>query len=267
MIKFRVKNLIKKLYKTFSINNNFFKKLGSENEYLKIFVDTKDKNYPNINEYEVASNFKIDKEWLDNLALHTQVVKKNSKINYQHGRILYLTLRKYLAKTSVGEINIFESGTARGFSSICMSKALIDSNQKGTIHTTDILPHLKQMYWNTVDDHTRGKLSRLELLEKWSKELENIKFYTMKSSEFFKSNDLKRINLAFLDAVHDEMNISEEFEYVRNRQIKGDIIIFDDFDDQYFSLKRYIKDNVPNFYNFHVIESDEQRHYLVAEKK
>lgn len=267
MIKFRVKNLIKKLYKTFSTNNNFFKKLGSENEYLKIFVDTKDKNYPNINEYEVASNFKIDKEWLDNLALHTQVVKKNSKINYQHGRILYLTLRKYLAKTSVGEINIFESGTARGFSSICMSKALIDSNQKGTIHTTDILPHLKQMYWNTVDDHTRGKLSRLELLEKWSKELENIKFYTMKSSEFFKSNDLKRINFAFLDAVHDSENIKLEFEYVKNRQLKGDVIIFDDFDDQYITLKDYILKEVHISYNYEILESEKNRHYFIAHKK
>ena len=259
--------MLEKILNFINSKFHFFKKSGTKQDYLDIFEKTINLHYPQIEKYQNESGFFISKPWIDELALHTQVVKKESKINYQHGKVLYTTLRKYLAENLLEEINIFESGTARGFSSICMSKALIDSNQKGTIHTTDIIPHLKKMYWNTVDDHTRGKLSRLELLEKWSKELENIKFYTMKSSEFFKSNDLKRINLAFLDAVHDEMNISEEFEYVRNRQIKGDIIIFDDFDDQYFSLKRYIKDNVPNFYNFHVIESDEQRHYLVAEKK
>ena len=259
--------MLEKILNFISYKFHFFKKSGTKQDYLDIFEKTINLHYPQIEKYQNESGFSISKPWIDELALHTQVVKKTSKINYQHGKVLYSTLRKYLSENFLEEINIFESGTARGFSSICMSKALIDSNQKGTIHTIDIIPHLKKMYWNTVDDHTRGKLSRLELLEKWSKEQENIKFYTMKSSEFFKSNDLKRINLAFLDAVHDEKNISQEFEYVRNRQIKGDIIIFDDFDDQYFSLKRYIKDNVPNFYNFQVIESDKQRHYLIAEKK
>jgi predicted O-methyltransferase YrrM len=245
----------------------FFKKSVTKHDYLDIFEKIINLHYPQIEKYENESGFSISKSWIDELALHTQVVKKESKINYQHGKVLYSTLRKYLSENFFEEINIFESGTAKGFSSICMSKALIDSNQKGTIHTTDIIPHLKKMYWNIIDDHTRGKLTRLQLLEKWNKELKNIKFYTMKSSKFFKKNNIKRINFAFLDAVHDSLNISEEFEYIKNRQIKGDVIIFDDFDDQYQSLKNFIIDTVPNLYEYQILQSDINRHYFIAKKK
>lgn len=267
MIKFIAKNLIEKFHTIFPSNNNFFKKSGTETEYVKIFEDIKVKNYPNINKYEVTSNYIIDKEWFNNLALHTQVVKKKSNINYQHGRVIYSTLREYLDQNYNNKISIFESGTARGFSSVCMSKALIDNQSIGIIHTVDIVPNSKKIYWNIVDDHTRGKLTRNELLNQWSEELKSIKFYTMKSSEFFEKFNLKRINFAFLDAVHDEENISKEFEYVRNRQIKGDMIIFDDYDDQYKSLKKYLKEVVPQSYDVIILESDKNRHYLVAKKK
>ena len=53
------------------------------------------------------------------------------------------------------------------------------------------------MYWNIIDDHTRGKLTRLQLLEKWNKELKNIKFYTMKSSKFLKKIILRELILLF----------------------------------------------------------------------
>ena len=54
------------------------------------------------------------------------------------------------------EITILETGTARGYSSICMSKALNDRKQKGKIFTIDILPNNKKMYWNCIEDH-KGK--------------------------------------------------------------------------------------------------------------
>ena len=111
--------------------------------------------------------------------MHTQVCIKKSKINYQHGRALYTTLRDYIneyKKNFSQKINIVETGTARGFSAICMSKALNDSkNIKGEIHTIDLLPVNKAMYWNIIDDNEKKK-TRRELLEKWPNELKNINF-------------------------------------------------------------------------------------------
>ena len=59
-----------------------------------------------------------------------------------------LFLRNYLSTLSKENktINIVETGTARGFSSICMAKALSDSEFEGSIFTLDVLPHFKKMF-------------------------------------------------------------------------------------------------------------------------
>lgn len=245
-----------------------FSKVGSKEIYLKVFNTARSKHYYEIDKFEKTMGFAVNKKWLDDLALSTQVTIKKSDINYQHGRVLYSALSKYLIdNTKIQNINIFESGTARGFSSICMSKALVDNNHNGVIHTVDILPHRLKIYWNIISDHTIGKITRKELIQKWSDELKFIKFYEMKTSLFCRKYDLKRINFAFLDAVHDSKNIDLEFNYVQERQIKGDMIIFDDFDDQYNDLKEYILKKVPSSYNYQILESEKNRHYFIAQKK
>ena len=44
------------------------------------------------------------------------------------------------------KIFILETGTARGFSAICMAKALEDNNKDGLILTYDVLPHSKKCF-------------------------------------------------------------------------------------------------------------------------
>ena len=52
-------------------------------------------------------------------------------------------------------INIIETGTVRGFSALCMAKALSDAKFEGSIFTIDVLPHDKKMFWNCAADHRR----------------------------------------------------------------------------------------------------------------
>ena len=61
----------------------------------------------------------------------------------------------------------------RGFSSICMSKALIDSGFIGKIDTVDIIPH-KKIFWNSISDIEEK--NRIELLMNWQNEVKNINF-------------------------------------------------------------------------------------------
>ena len=49
---------------------------GTKEEYLKLFEEIKDKPYPEIDSFELELGFSIDKDFLDELALHTQVVIK-----------------------------------------------------------------------------------------------------------------------------------------------------------------------------------------------
>ena len=69
------------------LNFYFFKKIYFSNKpvatrkyYENIFIEAKSKIFKNLDSFENKKNFKIDKSWLDNLAFHTQIVKK--KINY-----------------------------------------------------------------------------------------------------------------------------------------------------------------------------------------
>ena len=126
------------------------------------------RSYSDIDNYERELGFEIDRTWLAELALHTQVVVKASEICYEHGRILYSCLSDYISRSQAEQerIAIVETGTARGFSSLCMAKALADADCQGVILTFDVLPHNVPMIWNCIDDLDKAK-TRSELLTPW----------------------------------------------------------------------------------------------------
>ena len=59
------------------------KPLASKEYYLDTFKRVKSFRYNEIDKIEENNGYKIDTSWLNNLALHTQVVKKESEINFQ----------------------------------------------------------------------------------------------------------------------------------------------------------------------------------------
>src|SRR3546814_8877197 len=61
------------------------------------------------------------------------------------------------------QAGIFETGTARGFSALCMARALQDAGAGGYVVTVDQLPHDRPMLWNCIDDH-EGPRTRAQLL-------------------------------------------------------------------------------------------------------
>jgi len=70
---------------------------GTKKQYIELSQKASLKNYPEVDSYMEEAGYSIDSKWLDNLALHTQVVIKESELCYAHGRILYSTLSKYLS--------------------------------------------------------------------------------------------------------------------------------------------------------------------------
>jgi len=251
----------------FGIPYNYFGKkiFASKQKYLEIFEVAKNEKFKNIDLFEESNSYKIDRNWLDTLALHTQVLIKNSKINYQHGRVLYTSLCKYLKDND--DITILETGTARGFSALCMSKALSDSKKIGKIFTIDILPHNKKMIWNCIDD-IEGPKSREELLNPWSNNLQNIEFIRGKSNKVLKKLNLNRVNFCFLDAVHKFEDLKIEFNYVSEKQLKGDIIIFDDVTiDKFNQVVEFVK-KIENEkkYSINFLSSSDERGYAIAKK-
>lgn len=223
-------------------------------------------------DFEEKSGFKINKKWWSDLALHTQVVIKEGTLNFFHGRVLYSTLSSYINKLDKNYLrnnvlNIFETGTARGFSSICMARAIIDSRCHGIITTVDCISHNESFYWNCIDDH-KGPQTRYNLLKKWDKELSKITFIQGWTNEILPKLGIQRINFAFLDAKHTKEDVLKEFEFISKKQVKGDIVIFDDVTKKKFpGICEAIK-IIKKKYNYKIenLNFDDLRGYAIATK-
>ena len=254
-------------------NNPFVKQPGgSEEDYRKLWRQAKETKSFAVEELEKNLGFAVDSEWLNDLSLVTQISIKPSSPNFDHGRVLYSTLRAYTEKLNKGaaELTIVETGTARGFSSICMAKALKDANISGRIITFDVLPHNVKMFWNAITDHQQGPISRKTLIENW-KDLvaQYIIFIEGPSSLEMTKIFFERVNFAFLDAVHTYKEVMQEFYYIKDKQLIGDIVIFDDYNPETFpGVVKAVNEICKKFsYDKKIIGSNTTRSYVIATKK
>ena len=248
--------------------------------YLSLWEEAKKVSYPDIETFEKKKGFTIDPEWMHELALHTQIVIKESVLSYQHGRVLYTALRDYTAglkkqwdvdEVPVGQrmITILETGTARGFSAVCMARALADEDVCGKIITLDLLPHSVKMYWNCIDDHD-GPKTRQELLAPWRGLVDPYIIFIENDSRIgIRRAAMGRIHFAFLDGAHTYEDVMMEFDMVRQRQEAGDVIVFDDYNPAQFpGIIRGVDEGCERWgYSKDVFGDSLGRSYVIARKK
>lgn len=241
--------------------------VASAEEYRRLWASARERSYPAIDRYEQDCAAAIDPEWFHALALLTQVVSKRSEICYQHGRVLYATLARYTRDRVHDHLTIVETGTARGFSTLCMAKALSDAGASGTIVTFDVLPHEVSMYWNCLRDND-GPCTRAELLRDY---VDLIERYVI-----FQSGDTRRelarmcvprVHLAFLDSVHTYDHVMAEFASIKGRQRRGDIMVFDDYTPDAYPGVVKAADEICQVHGYASQPlSAGARRYLIAEK-
>ena len=243
--------------------------LGSEADYLRLWDHARTELHPAADAYERASGAAIDPEWFHALGLLTQVVIKRSPICYQHGRLLYSTLARYIRERGGRDLNIVETGTARGFSSLCLAKALADAGATGKIVTFDVLPHDARMFWNCVSD-IHGPRSRAELLRDYSELSERyILFHRGDTRTELRKMSFPRIHFAFLDSTHTHDHVMAEFASIRGRQRPGDVLFFDDYGLNAYPGVTEAADEIcrGDGYSPTVVTVSAQRTYLIAEKQ
>lgn len=242
--------------------------IASRERYLELHREAQCVVYPEIDMIEEMLGFAIDRPWMEELALHTQVVVKESRLNYNHGRLLYAALRRYLADQDGSQVVIFETGTARGFSAICMARALQDAAIDGYILTVDMLPHERPILWNCIDDH-EGPKTRAQLLAAYQDLLSRIVFIQGRSDQIVATLGLSRINFAFLDATHSEAEVRREFDFVSARQMKGDIVVMDDVTPNLFPGVVAAVEAIESggSYTVERIVASQQRGYAIATRR
>ena len=106
---------IENIYNSSFLTNYLIEKpLGNSSTYIKLNKEAEKNTYSlkEVLEFEKKMGYSIDKKWISELALYTQVVIKKSALNYAHGRILYSVLSNYLSKNlkEIKSLNIVETG-------------------------------------------------------------------------------------------------------------------------------------------------------------
>ena len=259
------KNL-KWLYLKLSGNYIISKPIAKRDEYINMHKNYKIRLKNNL---FIKKNFIKDEiEFINNLALITQVTKKKSKTNYLHGFILMKILKEYI-KDKNEKINILETGTARGFSSLIMYRTLKKFQKKYKINTIDIIPHNRKIYWNCISDIDNGRVSRKELIKDYNLLSKNINFLTGHSYKILRNLKMRRINFAFLDGSHEYKDVKCEFDYIDKRNTIGDIIILDDYTPGLFDGIVRLTNEImaEKKYFLKIIDEDINRGYVILVKK
>lgn len=242
---------------------------GTCEDYLSRAAEARAREYPDVDAVERRLGFAVDPEWLHELALHTQVTIKGSAICYQHGRLLYAAVRDYVRRMSPASVTILETGTARGFSALCMARALADAGVPGTILTHDVLPHEVPMFWNCIDD-LDGPRSRAALLRPWEELVERYLVFNQGDTlrELPKLR-IPRVNLAFLDGQHTYEYVIREFAQLEGRQRPGDVVFFDDYTGAAFPGVVRAVDEIceRHGYDRQVVAPAPERGYVIAVKR
>ena len=256
----------------------------TKESYLDILKEVKSRDYSKFYkdlEKEYNVNIKDFEEEIHQIALYGQIqIKTSSKIMYLHGFVVYSALTKYIKDNpKIEYYNILETGTARGYSTLCLAKALYDSKVKGKIYTIEsIVPHNIKMYWNCFGDFEYGMTTREELFQKWKHLFPFIEFKFGDSKKILSKelDNIDRFHFSFLDAQHDYDYLSYEMNCVNKKQNPGDIIVCDDYTflnkggNQYPGIIKgvdeFIKNNNSKHKIFYGEDGVKKRGYVVVKK-
>lgn len=206
--------------------SNLIKKAEPDATYYSLY----NKYLPRMHKSNLTADINSETlYWIDSLALKTQVSIKKSDLDWTHGYFLYKMISEQLKDSTKREISVFESGTAKGFSSLVIAKAICDAKKIPKILTIDLIDGDKSMFWNALGDQ-QGRKTRLELLSDYQELLKYIEFKKVRSSKL-KDNSLTNVyfDIAFLDAAHTFKDVKKEFKIVEKKLNNGGIIIFDDY--------------------------------------
>jgi predicted O-methyltransferase YrrM len=139
-------------------------------------------------------------------------IRTGLSIGYPAWNLLYYSL---LCSLESPEPVVVETGTNRGFSTIVLAQALVDSGCRGAVHTVDIDPVVVEKAKENLDQ--AGLRSR-------------VVFHVGDSVAFLQDlvAEVDRIDFAFLDSRHEADVVLREFESILPRVVAcGGRVYFD----------------------------------------
>lgn len=234
----------------------------SRADYAAVFEAERDVEYPAIDTYEAECGFALSRHLLERAARVLACPVKVAPPNWQHGRVIYSTLRRYLASPAdqFEPIRCLDIGTAKGFSALCARWALVDSGVRGHVTSVDVIDPEARVPRNTVAD-VDGPRTLREILESWP-DADDITFAKSSGTAWL---NIHRgpYDFAFVDGKHRQDVVSEELRLLADRQSPGHVTLLDDV--QIPGVRAAIEDS--EGYDVRYLEAKPERAYAIAVRR
>ena len=189
---------------------------------------------PSITTLEETLGFSASNDWLEDLAVATQVTAKTSSSDWDHGRLIYALVRQRIAQLGSDHfVTILETGSAIGFTSLVAARALVDAEAVGAVVSVDMISHDEERYWGTADDYF-GPQSRRNILSEWRQEASRVIFVQGVLPQALRRIGMSHVNIAFLDAEHSRSSVRQELAFLDDLQGVGDVVVLDDVHSERF---------------------------------
>jgi predicted O-methyltransferase YrrM len=197
----------------------------TKDNYARVFDAEREIKYPAVKELEKRFNYAIDRTKMEHAARYLCCPIKMNPPNWQHGRVIYATVRKRLEGLAGENVTLLDIGTAKGFSALCALWALKDSGVPGTVYSVDVIDPDEAIARNGPLD-LEGPLTLKQTLARWP-EADAIHFKKSTGIGWLEKAK-ERVHFAFIDGKHVYEAVREELKLLATLQQPGDVIVVDD---------------------------------------
>lgn len=186
--------------------------------------------YPKVSEFELACGFAVERGKLEDAARVLACPVKVNPPNWQHGRVLYSAARRLMARTS-GHGMFVDVGTAKGFSAMVMSWAIVDAGEDHAVVSIDAVDPVSRVVRNSVAETDGRLLTVYEFTAPFRETKVPITFLGGGSNKFLsRCREIggQRVRFAFIDGKHTQPAVAADIEHLLALQRPGDVTLFDD---------------------------------------
>lgn len=194
-------------------------------QYNLAFDRERRQEYPIIDRFETNVGYAVDRDRLESAARVLACPVKVNLPNWQHGRVIYSTLMRYLRYTHEPVI-ILDIGTAKGFSACVMTWAIAATHHTSPVVSIDMMDPCSRVRRNSVGELDGFKTVH-EFVAPYIDTFVPVEFLGGGSLQWLQKNT-RRIGFAFVDGKHTYDAVTAEYAAISKCQDAGDIIIFDD---------------------------------------
>jgi len=203
--------------------------MKTEQQYADAFAEECARYYPEVTAIEQELGYAVPTIRLQAAARTLACPVKVNPPNWQHGRLIYAMMRDLLENEDHAGC-FLDIGTAKGFSAVAMTWALMDAGARHDIVSVDAVDPMARVARNSVAEVNGELFTVQEFVSPFLPEGAHIHFHGGGSLPLLDRmiGSGERVRFAFVDGKHNFAAVSAEILCLTRLQSPGDAILFDD---------------------------------------